>query len=280
MNIIRSLFSITWRSIFVALGYFAGLMVGGIASAMLGAQMPASSEGTMKWLFVASFLLGIFICPLAMRLSLTRRQQFILWLFVIFFNLGSVAIEGKFFAPDLVPLPLWALFTQQLLASAGAALVISLICKKAVKSVSWLEVLRNRTWLAWLWRFVVSAASYLAFYFIFGALNYSLVTEPYYASHAGGLTALAPGTVLLAELVRAPLIVLSILLFLLSLQGKKLELMLKAGWMLFAVGGVIPLVFQIGALPLLLLAASAVEIFFQNFLTGAVSAWLLGVEKS
>lgn len=55
--------------------------------------------------------------------------------------------------------------------------------------------------------------------------------------------------------------------------------MLKAGWVLFAVGGIVPVILQIGSLPFLLLAASTVEIFCQNFLTGMVSGWLLGVEK-
>jgi hypothetical protein len=194
--------------------------------------------------------------------------------------MGSVAIEGKFFAPDLVPLPLPVLFAQQLLASIGAALVITLTCAKKGQPVSWWGALRTRPWFAWLWRFLLSAFSYLAFYFIFGALNYSLVTRPYYESHAGGLAAPAPEVVLMVELVRAPLIVLSILLFLLSERGTKRELVIKAGWLLFAVGGIVPVILQISSLPFFLLAASTVEIFCQNFLTGAVSAWLLGVDTT
>jgi len=282
MNQLRSLFGIIWRSTLVAVGYFLGMMLVGVVSVMLGVQVPtnASSGTAMVWFFVASILLGFILCPIAMRLSLTRVQHFTLWLCLIFFNMGSVAIEGKYFVPDLVPLPLAVLIAQQLFSSAGAALIIVLTCAKVGESVSWLDALRTRPWLAWLWRFLLSAFSYLIFYFIFSSLNYSLVTKPYYESHAGGLTAPAPEVVLLAELVRATLIVLSILLFLLSERGTKRELMRKAGWILFAVGGIVPLVLQAGSLPLLLLAASAVEIFCQNFLTGAVSAWFLGVEKA
>jgi hypothetical protein len=36
---------------------------------------------------------------------------------------------------------------------------------------------------------------------------------------------------------------------------------------------------EIGSLPFFLLAASAVEIFFQNFFTGFVAARLLGLES-
>lgn len=282
MKQLRSLFGITWRSLLTAAGYFLGMMLAGMVSVMLGAQVPASasSNNAMVWFFIASVMLGLILCPIAMRLPLTRGQHFMLWLGVIFFNMGSVAIEGKYFAPDLVPLPLPVLFIQQLFASAGAALVIALTCAKKGEAVSWLEALQTRPWFTWLWRFLVCAFSYLAFYFIFGSINYSLVTRPYYESHAGGLTAPSPEVVLMAELVRAPLIVLSILLYMLSERGTKRELILKAGWLLFAVGGIVPVVLQIGSLPLFLLAASTVEIFCQNFLTGAVSGWLLGVEKN
>ena len=281
MNLFRSLFGITWRSILVAVGYFTGLILAGMISTVLGAQMPASagSSNSMFWFFIASIVMGFILCPIAIRLFLSYRQHFILWLGVIFFNMGSVAIEGKYFVPDLVSLPLSVLFIQQLFASAGAALIIALTCAKRVQPISWLAALQTRPWFAWLWRFLLSMFSYLVFYYIFGTLNYSLVTKPYYESHAGGLTAPAPEVVFAAELVRAPLIVLSILLFLLSEHGEKRELMLKAGWVLFAVGGIVPVILQIGSLPFLLLAASTVEIFCQNFLTGMASGWLLGVEK-
>jgi CubicO group peptidase (beta-lactamase class C family) len=63
----------------------------------------------------------------------------------------------------------------------------------------------------------------------------------------------AVDVVLMAELVRAPLIVLSILFFLLSVRGTKRQLMVRTGWLLFAIGGIVPLVLQVSSLPLLLL---------------------------
>lgn len=281
MNQFRSLFGLIWRSVLVGLAYFIGLIFAGMISAMLGAQMPSSSGSGVSifWLFVSSLLLGLILCPLALHLSVSRGQHFILWLCVIFFNLGAVAIEGKFFVPELVPLTLPVLFAQQLIASMCAALVIALTCSKPGGKVSWTDTLRKRRWFGWSWRFVLSAASYLLFYLVFGALNYALVTGPYYESHAGGLTVPPPTLVLSAELVRAPLIILSILLYLLSAQGTKQGLMFQAGWILFAVGGIVPLTLQISSLPFILLFASAIEIFCQNFLTGMVSAWLLVAEE-
>jgi hypothetical protein len=282
MNSLRNFLGITWRSVLVAVGYIIGLMAAGMIAGMLGAQLPANTGNatTFTWLLVSSLLLGILLGPLAARLHLTRGQHFILWASLIFFNMGSVAIEGAYFAPELVPVPVPILFAQQALASAGAALVIVwLFASVGSPAASWLEALRARPWHSWLWRFLASACSYLLFYFVFGALNYSLVTRPYYESHAGGLTVPAPGLVLLAELVRAPLIVLSLVFFLLSVRGTKRQLMVRSGWLLFAVGGIAPLVLQISSLPWFLLAASAVEIFFQNFLTGVVAAGLMGIHE-
>lgn len=144
---------------------------------------------------------------------------------------------------------------------------------------SWTDSLSTRPWHSWLWRILLSALSYLLFYWVFGGLNYALVTGPYYATHVGGLTVPAPEVVLTLEAIRGLFIVLSVWLFLLSYHGSQRYLMGITGWLLFAVGGIIPLFWQITTLPLLLLLASAVEILFQNFLTGVVSALLMGIEK-
>ena len=279
MSTIMNLSKTTWRSVLVAVGYIAGLMLAVIFSAMIGAQMAGSTSSTsaFTWLVIASILLGVILGPLASRLTLTRAQHFILWTCLIFFNLGSVAIEGAYFVPELVTLPLPVLFAQQALASTGAALVITWTFASVGKPLSsWANALRTRPWFSWIWRFIASSFSYLLFYFVFGAVNYAMVTKPYYETHAGGLATPAPELVLMAELVRAPLIVFSILMFLLSMRGTPRQLMIRTGWLLFAVGGIVPLVLQISSLPFLLLAASAVEIFCQNFLTGAVAAWLMG----
>jgi hypothetical protein len=280
MGTLQVFWKITWRSALVAVGYVIGLMLAGIIGAILGVQMGADTSGASNfmWMILAAFLLGVFLGPFASRLSLTRGQHFILWCSLILFNLGSVAIEGAYFAPDLVPLPIPMLLAQQALASAIAALAITLVFAKIGKSISWMNALRTRPWYSWIWRFILSAFSDLALYFVFGGLNYSLVTKPYYESHAGGLTVPEPQLVLIIESIRGLLIVFSVLLFLLSIRGTRRQLMVSTGWLLFSVGGIIPLIWQIGHLPFFLLFASAIEIFCQNFLTGAVAAWFMGIE--
>jgi hypothetical protein len=253
-----------------------------MAASTLGAEMPATSNSqeSLAWLIVASILLGLILAPIASRLTLTRRQHFVLWASLVFFNMGSVAIEGAYFVPELVPIPIPVLLAQQGLAACGAALAIALVFGDVgTAGPSWTSALRTRTWPSWLGRFALASLCYLALYFVFGSLNYELVTKPYYDTHAGGLTAPEPSVVLAVQLVRAPLIVFSVLLFVLSARGTRRRLMVKSGWLLFAVGGIVPLVMQASALPLLLLVASAVEIFCQNFLTGATAARLMSIEE-
>jgi hypothetical protein len=272
----------SWHSILVALGYLAGLILAGMIGGMLGVKLSTDADRSSSFanLFVASLLLGVFLGPFASRLALSRGQHFLLWGSLVLFNIGSVAIEGAYFAPDLVSIPVPMLVGQQLLATVGAAFVITRLFTTPRQSGSWLHALRTRPWYAWLWRYLASAMSYLVFYFVFGGLNYQLVTKPYYESHAGGLTIPAPETVFIIESIRGLMIVFSVFLFLLSIRGTRHQLMVNTGWLLFAIGGIIPLIWQIGTLPLFLLAASGLEIFFQNFLTGIVAAQLLGIEDT
>jgi len=280
MHTLQLFWKTAYRSALVAIGYVIGLMVAGTIGAILGAQMgdePGAASG-MVWMLLAAFLLGVFLAPFASRLILSRGQHIMLWGSLILFNIGSVAIEGAYFAPELVPVPISILIGQQCLAASSAALAITLLFASIGKSVSWREALQRRPWHSWLWRFLLSACSYMLFYFIFGALNYSLVTKPYYESHAGGLAVPTLEILFIVEAVRGLLIVFSVLLFLLSSRGTRRQLMITTGWLLFAIGGIVPLIWQINSLPLFLLFASAIEIFFQNFLTGAVAAWLMGIE--
>ena len=281
MNTLTSPLKFLWSSVLVGLGYMIGIFIGGMIGAVLGIQVPvqAAHTSSLILLFIGTILLGVFIGPFALRLSLSRGQRFLLWGSLILFNVGSVMIEGSYFAPNLVSIPVPLLVIQQVCATMGAALVITIVFHSPGNAISWMSSLQQRPWYSWIWRFVLSAMSYLALYFVVGGLNYQLVTKPYYETHAGGLTVPPVQVVVVVESIRAVLIAFSVFLFLLSARGTRRQLMISTCWLLFAIGGVIPLLLQLGSLPLFLLAASAAEIFFQNFLTGVVAAMLLGLES-
>ena len=276
MHIVRTVSGTLWRGIVVGVAYITAMILAGILFGALGLIPPANGNVTssLLWTLVAGILLGIFLGPLAARTSATRRQHVLIWVAVVFCNIGAVALEGAYFAPDLVPIPIPVLAAQQFLAALAAGGLIALLFARRDQTAAFLETLRRRSWLSWVWRFLLASLSYLVFYAVFGALNYTLITEPYYASHAGGLVAPAAGTVLAVELVRAPLLVLSIVLLILAARTTRRRVLIIAGLTLFWVGGIVPLTLQIDSLPAPLLLASAAEIFLQNFLTGVVTAWL------
>jgi hypothetical protein len=243
------------------------VVVSGVLTIVL-VPTEAASAGTgnlLFWLLLAGMLIALFLGPLAAQMEATRARHFSVWTAVVLFNLGSVAIEGAYFAPALVTIPIPSLLAQQLLGAAAIGALITLLFSLPGTSAPLRTVLQVRPWYSWAWRFLLGSCSYLVFYFVFGALNYSLVTQPYYASHAGGLAAPPAQVVLAVEAVRAPLIILSVALFVLSFHASRRRLTLVTGLMLFWVGGLVPLVLQASVLPPLLLIASGVEIFFQNF---------------
>jgi hypothetical protein len=270
-------FDVAWRSVIVGAGYIAASMLAGMVFGFMGLLEPVSDGAmvSLGWLLAASVLLGLFLGILAAHIRASFGQHLLIWTSVIFFNLGAVALEGAFFVPELVPIPIPLLAVQQFVAAGAAGLLITLLFAPRGQAADMANILSRRPWFAWLWRIVLASAGYLLYYLVFGALNYALVTGPYYASHAGGLTVPDAATVLRVELVRAPLLVLSIVPFVLAYRAPRRRSMWMTGLLLFWVGGVVPLVLQMGMLPVPLLLASGVEIFLQNFLTGVVAAALL-----
>ena len=261
---------ISWRILVIAMGY---VLTSLLAAWLLGRQPQPGALGVSV---LSGILIGLTLVPIAAQLETARLGQWVVCGSVLFLNMLSVAIEGGFFAPTLslmfrMPGAWTAYLLFQSLATAG--LIAWLFGQRPRLTTP--EPQHERAWYSWAWRFLVSAFSYLLFYFVFGAVNYALVTKPYYAAHVSGLAVPAPQTMLMAELVRAPLIVLSIVPLIVLWKGKKSVLAVLCGIVLFVIGGVIPLLLNT-ALPDLLRLASAVEIFFQNFLTGAVAVALLG----
>ncbi len=172
----------------VGVAYIAAMMLAGMMFGMLG-LVPAdggNAAASLFWILIAGILLGLYLGPLAARTTATRRQHVLIWTAVIFFNMGAVMLEGAYFAPDLVPIPAPLLAVQQFLAALVAGSLIALLFARPGQTAAFRQTLRRRSWFAWLWRFLLASLSYLLFYLVFGALNYNLVTGPYYASHAAG----------------------------------------------------------------------------------------------
>src|SRR5512138_560238 len=231
MNTATSTWKFLWSSILVAFGYMIGIVIAGMIGAVFGLQVSAQAahKSSLILLLIGTTLLGVFIGPFASRLSLSRSQGVLLWGSLILFNFGSVMIEGAYFAPNLVSIPVPLLVIQQICATMGAVLVITIVFHSPGNAISWTSAVQQRAWYSWTWRFVLSAVSYLALYFVVGGLNYQLVTKPYYEAHAGGLTVPPVQLVLAVESIRAVLIAFSVFLLLLSARGTRRQLMVSTG---------------------------------------------------
>lgn len=264
-----------WRSLLVALIYTAATALSG-ALVMQGIEAPRASQASPAFLLVTTFLSGFLLAavlgPVAAHLTASRLRAIAIWVSLVFLNGASVILEGYFFAPGLLP---GVLVPRVLVLQAFSSLVAATALAFFFPSPTTGQPQRaKRTPPGWVGRFAASAAAYLLFYYFFGAINYALVTGPYYEAH-GGLAVPPPGTVIAVASVRAVLIIFSLLPLIRSLNASRKGAALLCGFLLFAIGGLLPLLSQTAALPPGLLIASGMEIFFQNFLTGALAALLL-----
>lgn len=274
----RKTWNLLARSLVIALLYTAAnAVIGGLV--MQGMDAPGAGQATPALLlattFLSGFLLAAVLGPVARLLTTPRTGTMALLANLIFLNLASVIIEGYFFAPGLLPGALVPrVLALQALTSFIAAGAIVLFFP-APAPTTYEPQGPKRSLPAWAGRFLASAVAYLLFYYFFGAINYALITGPYYETH-GGLAVPPPQTVIVVEAVRSVMIILSLLPLILSLHAPRERTAWLCGMLLFFAGGLLPLLTQTAAMPLRLLVASGVEIFFQNFLTGVVAALLLG----
>jgi hypothetical protein len=272
----KKFFALFGKSLLVGATFVMAVVIGGMIVTMLGFSLPEAENPTasLMWFFAGGVIAGWSLGPVASSIPAARTRHLFVWGSLIFLNIASVAIEGYFFAPKLIGDALPALLIQQLIVALAAGWVVTALF--ASKESAAPVAPTNRSIPSWIWRFAVAVLVYVLFYFIFGSINYILVTKPYYETHAGGLDVPPVQVTLAAEVVRGALIALSVIPFLLTMPADKKRLGAWTGFVLFAIGGLVPLTMQVGALPLFLLIASAWEIFAMNFTTGWVLARLLG----
>lgn len=267
------------KSLLVGVTFVVAVSLGGMITSLFGLTLPEAkdSAASLMWFFAGGVIAGLSLGFVVSSMPVARTRHFVVWGSLIFFNMASVIVEGYFFAPALIGDALPALLFQQLLVALAAGWVVTALFASRESAAPVPPVKRSVP--AWMWRFAVAALAYVIFYFVFGSINYMLITKPYYATHAGGLDVPSVQVTLIAEVVRGALIALSVLPFLLSVSADKKRLGAWTGFLLFAIGGLVPLTFQVGVLPTFLLIASAWEIFAQNFTIGWVMTRLLGKPK-
>lgn len=264
-----------WKSILIGAVYALSVIFAGMVL-QIGLTMPEAT-GDMRYIFAAFFasgvLLAAFLGPLVRSLKLTVAKSFSVLLRILYLNAAAVAIEGAFFAPrviskDILP----AVLLQQFIVALLAALAVAWLFRP--KKRTSIVFIYKGGWFQWAWRLLASSAGYAGFYYIFRNIGYKLAAEVYDKANMGGLSVPGALDILKIEPVRGLLMVLSVLPLILFSDWSRTVKAILAGGVLFVVGGVVPLMAQIHVLPKALLIASGIEIFFQNFLTGALTAFL------
>jgi hypothetical protein len=268
-----------WRTALIALVYALGLVLAGGQAAALRWPLPVRADNSLLLTAVSGVAIGLTLTLIYLLAPWSRWQRFAIGACAVFFTMLSTTIEGAFFAPKLVGSVPTLVFMDVVAALAvGSAGMVDAAEERGriATTFSW----SSRTWYSWAWRLYVSAASYVLFYWIYGALNYLLVTRPYYSAQQTTLQVPSAQVVLGAEAIRGPLLVLAVLPLVLTINLTRRRLALSSVAVLFIIGGVVPLLRQAGVLPTFLLIASGWEIFLQNVSLALVITWLLGNARS
>lgn len=273
-----SVVSFLARSAAVGVTYAATRGVALAIAIGFGAPAPAELAPWLALELAAGLLIALTLTLVAQLLAGSSRRRIIALGTLIFMSILAVLVEGAMFQPAAVPLatlPLGALL------QLGVAIVTALAVVRLVDSSQATRqapaVPRRAGW-SWLWRYVASALTYVVLYFVTGAINYSLVTRPYYESRVGGLAVPEPATVLMVALLEGFLLPLAVVPLLYALSTTRRRRALVAGGLLFVLGGLMPLLIS-SSLPVVLRVTSAVEILFQKLPVGAVAALLLGPKE-
>ena len=111
MTAVKRASEVGWRSLLIGAGY-AGTWV--LTNALLG--RPADTR-SLIWLFAGGAAIGLALGPLAHAMSATSKRHLAVWSSIVFFNIASVTIEDRFFAPARVQGSIGLLLLQQLATS-------------------------------------------------------------------------------------------------------------------------------------------------------------------
>lgn len=194
---------------------------------------------------------------------------------LLFASVAAVMIEGTAYAPSLSPLDR---LPSGLALQLGVSLLTAWVAVISGSRRAASRVPPRRRAIAAAASLLAAALVYVATYFVTGAVNFALVTGPYYAAHAGGLTTPPPPIVLAVAVGEGLLLTVGSIPFAAAVTGSPRGRAITCGIALWVLGGVVPLL-QAASLPDVLRAASAVEIFFQKVPLGIAVVWLFGSRR-
>jgi len=253
----------------------------GIVFAVARTTVDTSGRGVFAALALEALggaVLGLWLALIATRVVGSNARAAVAVGALVFVNLVAVMIEGAAFAPATQSpgaLPIAVLLQMIVAILVGTATIAFIRRPRSDDAAPALPAARSA--ISWVVRYATCALVYVGLYFVVGAINYTLVTGPYYRSGVAGLVVPPPELVLFVAAVEGALMPLAVLPLLYVLPGSRRRRALISGTSLFVLGAVVPLIVA-PSLPLFLRVSSAIEILFQKFPAGAAAAALLGPE--
>ena len=282
MKHLRTWFEFLWKGLVIGLLNIVSLIVVSGVLIKLGLKLPAvtgSYNYILFSMFFSGFIIAIISGIMIKDFKPSRLGVFISLYVLLSLNSVTQLLEALYFAPGIISLEVVPfLCLQQFIMYLIVSLGITLLFKSRKKQAERQQT-PQRSRGDWLLRIVLSSAGYVLFYFIFGSINAMLFTGVYYSSHLGGLSLPSTMEILMLEPIRALILVISVLPVILYSEAAKSKIMVSVGMFLFIIGGLLPMLQQLTALPLVLVVSTTVEMFFQFFLTGVVTTYLVLYEK-
>ncbi len=261
------------RSLIVGLAY---ALASALAAVLLGplSRLAPTLDTIAIWLFTGT-LVCLALSPFILHPNGTRTKLVLaVWAVQVFVRSLGLGIEGSLFKPTAALNAVIGAIMGVLISLIVAYLAVWLLMPAGHYETEG-EDLKRSGW-GWAWRVLLAGLAYFIFYFVFGATNALLYTKSFYENNPQyGLSLPEPAMILLAQLIRGPLFGLGSYFILRATNAPRSQLAIRLGILLFIVGGVGPYVeVTFRTMPLGFNLATLTEIFFQNFLTGLVAAYL------
>lgn len=235
----------------------------------------------MEWLPVriaGGLLLGGVLGPIADTVPGSRHRHLLIWWLLVFLSTVGVIIEGRVFAPNLVPMEAipWDVASQAIVAASVAAGLAYLYGASTAQGPMVPDLPAGRRLIIGL---LAGTVTYSVLYFTTGALNYALVTGPYYEQNVEGLVTPPLRVIFVVFLVRGALLSVSLVPLVRTVENPRQRAWISAV-SVATLAGFLPLLIQVGHLPLIVLVASSYEILFQVGPAAIVVAALLGKDAA
>lgn len=280
MKILKTAVEFVWKSLIIGLLYVLSLIIVSGVLGKIGLKFPEVQSDfsfMLLMMLISGFIISIAGGIIVKDLKLSKLGVFVTLYLMFFLNTLTQLLEALFFLPEIrkvAPAVFGVQFVMYMIVSAGISLLFK-YNNKANEDVP--QLTRSRS--EWFWRILISSASYVLFYFIFGSINEMLFTGDFYRAEVSGLFLPSTSVIMILESIRSVIIVISVLPIIVHLKVSKIKCMITVGMTLFIIGGLLPMLQQLNNLPTLVVITSIVEMFFQFFLTGVVTTYIILYER-